>query len=73
MCDLLIMVDTPRELRRSRARARGWSDAEFARREAAQWPVDEKRRQATVTVANASTETELRDAVREIWGRQIVR
>src|SRR2546430_1610745 len=52
MCDLILMIDSPRELRLERATARGWSETEFDRREAAQWPADEKRRHANVVIAN---------------------
>jgi dephospho-CoA kinase len=67
MCDVVLMVDAPRETRLARARSRGWTEAEFAQREAAQWPVDEKRRAADVVIQNDGTEKELRDAVRAFW------
>jgi dephospho-CoA kinase len=73
MCDLVVMVDAPRELRLARAAERGWSEAEFARREAAQWPVDDKRREAHLLVANDGTENELRSAMRHLWARHIKR
>ena len=44
LCDFVLFVDVPHETRLARARSRGWSDAKFARREAAQWPAAEKRR-----------------------------
>ena len=53
-CDAVIFVDAPREHRLARVRAtRGWDDAELARREASQIPLDEKRRRSTDIVANA--------------------
>jgi dephospho-CoA kinase len=67
MCDLLVMVDAPREVRLARAQHRSWSEEEFSRREAAQWPVDDKRREADLVVANDGPEDELRTAMRGIW------
>jgi dephospho-CoA kinase len=72
LCDFVLMIDVPRELRLERARARGWTEAEFARREAAQWPADEKRRLADAVISNDGTEAELRDAVYRFWQRNIV-
>src|SRR5438552_18432269 len=44
VCDRIVYVDAPRELRLQRlARQRGWSEKEVAAREKAQWSVDEKR------------------------------
>jgi dephospho-CoA kinase len=69
LCDLLVMVDSPRDARLARARQRGWSSDDFARRESAQWPVDEKRRAAHVLLTNDGTVDELRDAIRDVWHR----
>ena len=52
-CDAVIFVDAPRADRLARVMAtRGWDDAELARREASQIPVEEKRRRATHVVEN---------------------
>jgi dephospho-CoA kinase len=69
MCDVVLFVDTPRDVRLERARKRGWSEADFAWREAAQWPVEEKKRHADAVISNAGTEAELREAVDEFWKR----
>jgi dephospho-CoA kinase len=71
MCDVVLFVDTPRDVRLARARQRGWSEADFAWREAAQWPVEEKRRHADATISNAGSEAELRAAVAEFWKRHV--
>jgi len=71
MCDLVLMIDSPRELRLERAKARGWSDAEFDRREAAQWPPNKKSRLADVVIANQGTDEELRSAIADFWHREI--
>jgi len=53
-CDAVIFVDAPREHRLARVRStRGWDDAELARREASQIPLDEKRRRSTDVVENS--------------------
>lgn len=71
LCDLIVLVDAEPSVRLNRALARGWSVAEFARREAAQWPMERKRRAAHVTLANDSDVASLRSAVGDIWRTQI--
>jgi dephospho-CoA kinase len=71
MCDILLMVDVPREIRLKRALSRGWTEEEFNRREAAQWPVDDKRREAHFMIANDGSEAELRQAVQEFWDTHV--
>ncbi len=67
ICDLVVMVEAPRELRLARAAERGWNETEFRQREAAQWPIEKKRREADVVVTNDGSEEELRKSVRAIW------
>jgi dephospho-CoA kinase len=67
ICDVILMVDCPRDVRLQRALQRGWSEKQFERREQAQWPVDEKRRAADVVIQNDGSETELHDAVVNFW------
>src|SRR3954466_2793766 len=38
LCDIILMIETPHELRLKRALTRGWTEAEFRQRESAQWP-----------------------------------
>ncbi len=71
LCDFILFVDVPPEKRLERAKSRGWSDAEFTRREAAQWPTAEKRRYATQILLNTGTQAELRNAVRNFWTENI--
>jgi len=54
-CDLVVYIDTPEAVRRSRVAARGWSEDEWRRREAAQLSLDEKRRRADAVVDNSGT------------------
>jgi dephospho-CoA kinase len=70
-CDLVIMVDVPREIRLARAKQRGWTEADFDAREAAQVSVEEKRRLADFIITNTGTEADLRSAVREFWNEHI--
>ena len=63
----VIFVETPEETRVSRARAaRGWGVAELARREAAQWPLDQKRACAHHVVSNEGDPASLRAQVRAV-------
>jgi dephospho-CoA kinase len=68
ICDSVIFVDSPREVCKLRAQMlRNWTADEFAAREAAQMPIEEKRRRATHVIANNGTLDELRSRVRELW------
>jgi dephospho-CoA kinase len=71
MCDLILMLDAPREVRLERARRRGWSEAQFARREVAQWPVERKRSLANAVIDNGGSEDDLRDAIRSFWHEHV--
>ena len=51
-CDEAIFVEVDEEVRRARAAARGWSDQELARREAAQAPLAEKQARCRFLVEN---------------------
>lgn len=72
LCDVVLMVDAPRDVRRSRARRRGWSDDEFDRREQAQWSIDEKRRAADVIIQNDGSEQILCDSVGRFWQQYVL-
>lgn len=54
-CDAVICVDAPREARVERVKSRGWSEADLARREAAQLPIDEKRRRSRWVIDNSGS------------------
>ncbi len=64
VCDKLIFVDAPFEIRRARVQQqRGWSEAELRARENLQWPLDEKKRRADAVLDNSTTQATLADQV----------
>lgn len=63
-CDAIIFVDTPRDERLRRLRARsGWDAGELDRRERAQLPLDAKRARSGYTVSGDGSRDELRRRV----------
>lgn len=52
LCDHIVYVAAAAASRLARARQRGWSDAEWAQREAAQLPLAEKQARAAFTIDN---------------------
>lgn len=69
LCDALVFVDVPENQRKSRARGRGWTDAEFRAREAAQLPVEEKRARCGLVIDNSGTMKGTYKRVQEVWNR----
>lgn len=67
LCDTLLFVEVPFEFRLARAKTRGWSEEEFARREAAQLPVEAKKARAKLIIPNGGSTAELAAAVNQIW------
>ena len=67
LCDTLVFVDTPREVRLARARERGWSEEEFTRREAAQENLVVKRARADVIIDNAGLPEATSAQVERFW------
>lgn len=62
VCDFLVFVEVPEDLRASRAMSRhGWSREEWASREAAQAPVAAKRAQADAILVNDAGLERLRE------------
>ena len=63
-CDSIWFVEAPIEARQARALAtRGWPASELARREAAQWPLDQKRALAHHVLCNDGDPQSLRSRV----------
>ncbi len=74
ICDVVLFVDSPREQCKLRAEnQRNWTPADFATREAAQMPIEDKRRQASHVLANVSTLEVLQKRVGEFWQSVIAR
>jgi dephospho-CoA kinase len=67
LCDAIAFIDVPRELRLARALNRGWTAEDFARREAAQEPVDEKRRRADIVLDNSRDLGYIQSQVQRCW------
>ena len=67
LCDWIVFVDTPEDIRRSRASVRGWSAEEFARREASQESIDEKRRRADFVLDNSGDLGYIQGQVERCW------
>lgn len=72
MCDELVFVDCPADIRRSRAASRGWPSGEFERREAAQMPIQQKRARATWTLDSSGSLAELAEQVGQFWANRVV-
>lgn len=66
ICDEILFVDAPREIRLRRAAERGWTDQEFNSREQAQLPIEEKQSAATKVFENLPL-GELTKAVKDWW------
>jgi dephospho-CoA kinase len=66
-CDMLVLVDAPRELRLARAVRRGWSEEDFVAREDAQESLDSKRAVADAIVDNSGSPEATRAHVGQMW------
>ena len=67
LCDTLVLVDAPRELRLARAVRRGWSEEDFVAREDAQESLDSKRAVADAIVDNSGSPEATRARVERMW------
>jgi dephospho-CoA kinase len=67
LCDSLVFVDCPEDVRRARAVARGWTAEDFAAREAAQASVDAKRAMADFVVDNSASLGYTQSQIEKIW------
>lgn len=66
-CDRIVYVDAPREVRAARARQRGWNEAQFAAREAAQESLEVKRRHADAVIDNSASAEATQVQVKRLW------
>ena len=67
LCDKLVFVDVPRQVRLARARSRGWSEEEFVAREAAQESLDVKRKRADVIIDGSRSPEQVQAHVERFW------
>jgi dephospho-CoA kinase len=67
LCDALVFIDCPEDQRRARAVQRGWTAEEFARREASQEPIEEKRRRADFVLENSGDLGYIQTQVERCW------
>jgi dephospho-CoA kinase len=69
LCDWLVFVAADRPQRLARAQRRGWSERQFAAREAAQWPLEKKKRRCHVVIDNSGAAADTSDQVQRFWRR----
>lgn len=67
VCDKMIFVDAPRDIRWQRASQRGWSPEHFAAREAAQQPVQKKRQRADYVIDNSGSMESTQVQIDQLW------
>ena len=68
LCDRVVLVTAPLETRVARlSRARGWDEAELARREGAQLDDDARRAHAHAVIENVTDIDEIRHRVKALW------
>lgn len=70
-CDCLIFVDAPKNVRLARALQRGWTEEEFAAREAAQESLPEKQAAAQDTIDNSGDSESTRRQVAAWWRARV--
>ncbi|MEM6471277.1 MAG: dephospho-CoA kinase [Planctomycetota bacterium] len=66
-CDWIICVDADVEIRRERARKRGWDGGELDRRESNQLAIEKKIRLSQVVMRNETTLQALHENLRRQW------
>ncbi len=69
--DAIWCVSAEPEVVKMRLQARGWSEAHWQARQAAQWPLREKEQRADRIVRNNGSREELGAAVRQAWSEQL--
>ncbi|MBL9123288.1 MAG: dephospho-CoA kinase [Planctomycetaceae bacterium] len=67
LCDRIVYVDAPREVRLARARQRGWTEEEFVAREGAQESLEQKRGRADLVIDNSGSLDGTRAQVERWW------
>ncbi len=67
LCDRIVYVDAPRELRLARALERGWTREDFERREALQESLETKRKLADVVIDSSGRGESVSAQVERFW------
>jgi dephospho-CoA kinase len=67
ICSVIVFVEAPDDVRRERALARGWTNEEFAAREAAQESLEVKRRRADFVIDNSATAGYTQEQIERLW------
>ncbi len=67
LCDYFAFIDVPREMRLARALQRGWTEGDFAAREAAQESLDSKRTRADFIIDNSGSAEHTQVQVQHLW------
>jgi dephospho-CoA kinase len=67
LCDRIVFVDAPQDVRRERALSRGWTSEHFAAREASQTSVEEKKQFADTVIDNSGSLDETHQQVERFW------
>ena len=67
LCNYFAFIDVPREVRLARALQRGWTEGDFAAREAAQESLDSKRARADVIIDNSGSLEHTKGQVQHLW------
>ena len=67
LCDHIVFVEAPQEIRRGRAIARGWRQEDIAARESVQEPLAMKRERADSVIDNSGSRQETQTQVERLW------
>jgi dephospho-CoA kinase len=71
LCNGVLFIDTPRDVRLSRAFARGWKATDFTAREESQWSEEEKRRRATWVLENSGPLANVQSQIAEFYAANL--
>ncbi len=67
LCDCYAFIDVPQDVRLARALQRGWTEGDFAAREAAQDSLDSKRARADLIIDNSGSTEHTQVQVQRLW------
>jgi dephospho-CoA kinase len=67
ICDEIVFIDAPTDVRQERVASRHWPPDELARREAAQESIEAKRRIADFVLDNSSDMSYIQSQVERLW------